>query len=324
MAPELAVAAEAECRDHPIYKQLTPVAQQALVELHIHRRHCGETDREGNGLPPLPVNDGAIYQHSYIEEHYAKPSGFISLNRSFFPPSVRNEADQQKHAVQNLPGNPGMEKTAAMIQLQKEMYKILGDAAHKKLSNVILELAVLLKVQYGERTVANLEDIRDAWFNSPSMELGEKLYRLLFLNDDKANWRKIIFEIATEMKIWCPVVDVTLDCTVNDGGKGKGVPPKVHVLSKILTDRLRDSFRQKIFSRKSPHGLKIKISVSKRKGRRTKGFNPDESLTGWNSPQHLSWLKAREANPQLVRIGPHIECCLTLATNLPSNLRLVV
>ena len=210
-----------------------------------------------------------------------------------------------KHAVNNLPENSDATKIQAMIDLQKNMHGIISDVAKSKICLLIHARSATAKVLYQGKVANTDNELQKAWYAQlPTKEVAKKYYHIYFaLRDETETWTRLIFDIALELKVWCPVEDVRLDLCKK--GK-KHLAPKVHVFSSIVSNKLRDSFRNKVF-RNAPHGISVTVTETGRKVRRKKYFVFEENVTGWGSQKHLDYVDARKApacapDPGLVRI----------------------
>ena len=264
-------------------------AQTAFKLLFERTVDDGTKDSDGNDLPSLDLKDGETFDVPYFEQNFCKPSGYVALNRSFFSEKPSSDAEQFKHAKDNSAKGADLETVKDMIQLQKLMHKIVGDVANSKLTMLVLARAQKQEVLLGGRVATTEKDLQKVWRDDvPTEVLAGKFYNIYYsVKDEPRTWAQLIFAVARDLKIWCPVEDENLDYCPR-GMKGKG--PKAHALAMIISNKFRDNHRNPCF-RNSPHGISLTVSLGKRQGRRPKVFIFDKNVTGWRSEKHKEFVR---------------------------------
>lgn len=232
-----------------------------------------------------------MYARPYLEQYFQKPSGFVALNRSFFPATTTQDVQQLAHAKDNSARGAPTEKVNDMIQLQKEIYRIAGDVANSKLKILVLDRAKEMEVMYAGRVATTSKDLQKAWCEeAPTEAVAKKFFHIYFsVKDEPRTWARLIFAVANELMIWCPVEDKNLDYC-SRGKKGQG--PKAHAFATLISNKFRDNHRNPVF-RKPPHGISLTVSNGGRKGRREKVFVFAENVSGWNTDLHKAFVDSK-------------------------------
>ena len=156
----------------------------------------------GNRKPALPT---VLTDHREdYEEKYAKPKGFVVVNRSFLHET--SKAVEQV-ATRNLPNNASPEDITDMIAFMEEAKTLINSKCEMKLLARILNAAKDLKIAYPNGQIIQTEkDLARIWVKHLDKDLLKKYFIVYYTSfegeEGKEVVAKIAYDVKQELGIW--------------------------------------------------------------------------------------------------------------------------
>lgn len=268
-------------------------AGAAKAYTNLMKRSFGEglTDKNGGGLLPNLPKDA--YLDGNFESKYRKPGAFAVISRTFISGDSRSKDNV---SIQNLPSRPSVEDIRDMSDLQDELKRKALESMDSKLNIYILDKAKQAEIMNKGTVVTTLNDLQDTWKNELSKDNCKKFFDVFygcFEDNVEAAADRIQFETMQSLGLW----HSTKDNELNYSGDGVKRKLRKGALSTQFHNKLRDTFRSKVFNPAGrTHGVKLTVSGKAGLRRPRRKFVFETCVRGWNSDQHREWLRAKNSD----------------------------
>jgi hypothetical protein len=203
-------------------------------------------------------------------------------------PTSEKEDEKRVCAVRNLPKNASPADIDDMLVFMDELKQLAKKLTDSKLNVFIIAEAKKIKITYQGREVRDLKDLRNAWQDELDRMNCRKIFAVLFGTFETSPiFPKIHFELMQE----CGLYPSTSRDVQNVTKTGR---VKVGVFYNLIRNKLRDTFRSKIFSKKKKgHGVKLIVSGTNGQPRKRGKFIWETCVQDWGEAAHRDWLAAR-------------------------------
>jgi hypothetical protein len=200
-----------------------------------------------------------------LYKDFMKPKGFITINRSFLPPTL-GENILLSTAMNNLPPVPSQDEIENMKHLITDLKSIVSQLAESKLELHFTEQFKQQQISYGTGFVQGTREASKAWRSEEMSKIKcEKYWKALYQSlEDGEVLAKIEYEIMTELKLWYSSTESLCDKTKRKGGRLKQGCVRHWIMNKV-----RDTFHARYYkvAQTPNHGVRLGVSLPGGRGR---------------------------------------------------------
>lgn len=241
-----------------------------------------------------------------FEMVYQKPENRVSVPKNLYPTSDGKEEKFKIIATKMLPHNRSDDNFHDCIEFLKQTKTAITKKINSKISYHFMSEIHKEEVYYQGKPAADIKAVVMAFRHELTEELCFKLLRVYWGSVETNQFMdKLEYEILSESNLWYCTKEGDLNCCP------KSKKRLIGFVRSHIANQIRSNFRKR-FQRDTPlkaklnsttetwHGVKLCVSTKGgRAKRRVKGVFDRKCLVGWNSCQHLEWMKGREPNGRM-------------------------